>query len=86
MRDRAWRRRRAELKQEHRTSAWRAWGWNLDERRKGMARKTHFGCGCPHCKPWKHGLRSHADEEYAQERGIEDGLELTEESGQEEQE
>ena len=27
-------------------------------RHDGKLKDSHLGCGCPHCKPWKHKLTS----------------------------
>ncbi len=58
-RDRSWRRGHAERKQRNRlrknleTGFWKP-EW-VKEEWVGMLRDGHFGCGCPMCKPWKHG-------------------------------
>lgn len=56
MRDRAWRRTQTNKIQTRRIKLWGKIGWKkMDERHKGMARKSNFSCGCMMCKPWKHG-------------------------------
>ena len=55
-RGRAWRRAQAEKRQRRRHRRWKDWDWEIDDPTfYGMLRKTHFGCGCPLCKPWKWG-------------------------------
>jgi len=58
MRDRLYRRVHAKRVQKKRIKKWAksGSGWIIDkEKHKGMMKKTHFGCGCYICKPWKHG-------------------------------
>lgn len=56
-RTRAWRRFQTEKVRRKRIKKWSITGWHItQEKHKGMMRKTHFGCGCSLCKPWKHKL------------------------------
>ena len=40
--------------QEKRAKKWSHWDLKGADV-QGKLRKTHFGCGCSMCKPWKHG-------------------------------
>jgi len=52
-RGRAWRRTQNKRVQRNRHLQWIMLDWDLNN--PGRLRKTHFGCGCGMCKPWKHG-------------------------------
>jgi hypothetical protein len=54
--DRAERRQRTKVKQNKRIKNWEHKDWEPDTHHKGRMRKSHFGCGCEMCKPWKHKL------------------------------
>jgi hypothetical protein len=54
-RDRGWRRAQTERVRQRRIKNWSWLGWGMSESAQGQARKSHFGCGCGMCKPWKHG-------------------------------
>lgn len=42
--------------QANRATYWKALGWVIEDvRNYGALKKSHFGCGCLMCKPWKHG-------------------------------
>jgi len=61
MRGKAWRRAQNKRVQRKRYRIWTIgygpfdFEWANNPIRYGMFRKTHFGCGCFSCKPWKHG-------------------------------
>lgn len=55
--DRGERRFRTKKKQEQRQQRWKEQGWEpTDKKQVGMLRDHNFSCGCPMCKPWKHGI------------------------------
>lgn len=54
-RDKSWRIAQTDRIQSKRIKNWTAKSNAIgQEKHKGMMRKTHFGCGCKMCKPWKH--------------------------------
>ena len=62
IRGRSYRRAAARRWQRRRYNNWKSYyylgttddPWLDSTRVWGMFRKTHFGCGCFMCKPWKH--------------------------------
>jgi len=56
-RTRAWRRHQTKRVQRRRLKHWlRLWNSEHTVRCIGKLKKDNFSCGCPMCKPWKHGL------------------------------
>lgn len=58
MRNRAWRRAQMKRMIVKRQQNWKLWGWEPRKEQLGRFRKTHFGCGCIMCKPWKYNKKS----------------------------
>lgn len=55
MRSKNWRKHQTKRVQKKRIKMWSQGNHRIsEEKHKGMMRKTHFGCGCKMCKPWKY--------------------------------
>lgn len=56
MRSKNWRKHQSKRIQNKRLKKYKRITDNCTPSQKGKLRKTHVGCGCSMCKPWKHGL------------------------------